>query len=142
MIGDEFHPTTIAELAEISALFGEVREKADALGDRFAVTAGVDHEIAVFCLRAGSAEWAIQGDMTGFSQSSFETKLVGEAERAEFDHNPLRSRGICDLPCDLIDGCRARKAGHHNRRVARDLTGIRGDDDVGLRKFISPPRID
>src|SRR5260370_38000976 len=142
MIGDEFHPTTVAKLAEIGALLSEVREKACALCDRLAVTAGIDHKVAVLCLRAGSAEWAIEGDMTGFSQSSFETKLVGEAQRAEFHHNPLRLRGGCDLPCDLIDSRGAWKAGHHNRRVARDLTGTRGDDDIGLCEFTSPRRVD
>src|SRR5258708_38848342 len=70
MIGDELHPAAIAEPAEIRALLGEVGEEARTLCDRVAVAAGVDHEIAVFCLSAGSAEWTIQRNMTSLGQSS------------------------------------------------------------------------
>jgi len=78
MIGDELHSAAIAEPAEVGALLGEVGEEVRALRDRFVVAAGVDYEIAVFCLRAGSAERTIQCDMASFGQGGFETKLVGD----------------------------------------------------------------
>jgi hypothetical protein len=39
---------------------------------------------------------------------------------------------------NLIDGRRARKADHDNRGVSRDLSGVRGDYDVGLCQLVSP----
>ena len=100
-----------------------------------AVAAGIDDEIANLRLRAGSAQRTIQRDMAGLLQDGFEAKLVGDAERREFDHNPRGLAGIGDFPRDILDGCGPGKAGHDDRRVARDLSGVVGDRDVGLRKL-------
>jgi hypothetical protein len=50
--------------------------------------------------------------------------------------------GICDFPRHLIDGRWAWEAGHDNSRIARNLTGVAGDYDVGLYEFGSARRVD
>jgi hypothetical protein len=99
------------------------------------VTAGIDHKISVLGLRAGPAEGTVQRDVSGFLQDGFEAKLVGDGERAEFDHNPPKLAGIGDCLRDILDRSRAGKAGHDDGRIASDLTDVTGDCDVGQRKL-------
>jgi hypothetical protein len=94
VIGNEFHPTAIAERAEISALLSKVGEQIHALCNGIAVAAGIDHKIAILCLRAGSAQRTVQRYVAGFLQNGFEAKLVSDGESREFDHNPPRHRRL------------------------------------------------
>jgi len=142
VIGNEFHPTAIAERAEISALLSKVGEQIHALCNGIAVAAGIDHKIAILCLRAGSAQRTVQRYVAGVLQDRFEAKLVSDGESREFDHNPPRLTGIGNCLRDILDRCRPGKAGHDDWRVACDLTRVTGDCDVGQRKFGSSCGVD
>ena len=80
--------------------------------------------------------------MAGVLQNLFEAKLVGDGERAEFDHNPRRLTGIGDLMRNVLGrGC-AGQAGHDDFRVARDLLHVLGNGNAGLRHLGSPRGVD
>ena len=118
MIGDEFHPAAIAVGAEIGALPGEIGKQIGASGNGGTVAAGVDHEIAIFGLRAGSTQRTIQRNVAGLLQDGFEAKLVGDGERGEFDHDPRRRGGTGDTLRDILDRCGTGQAGHDDGRAA------------------------
>ena len=68
--------------AEVGALPGEIGKQIGASGNGGTVATGVDHEIAIFGLRAGSTQRTIQRYVAGLRQDAFEAKLVGAHRRA------------------------------------------------------------
>ena len=56
----------------------------------------------------------------------------------KFHNDSRRLTGIGDCLRDFLNGPGTGKAGHDDGRVARDLTDIAGDLDVGECKFGSP----
>jgi hypothetical protein len=141
MVGDELHAAAVAERAEIGALFGKIGEQPRAPRNRSAVAAGIDHEITLPCLRAGTAQRTVERNVTCFRQDIFEAKLVGDGKRAEFDHDPRRLAGMGDGARDILDGCGTGKAGQDDRRVARDLYDVGGDRDIRQRHLRAPRRV-
>jgi hypothetical protein len=75
VIGNEFHPTAIAERAEISALLSKVGEQIHALCNGIAVASGIDHKIAILCLRAGSAQRQSSAMWPAFSRIASKRSL-------------------------------------------------------------------
>ena len=51
-----------------------------ASGNRVAVAAGVDDEVAKLGLRAGPAQRTVQRHVTGLIQNGFKPKLIDDAE--------------------------------------------------------------
>ena len=78
----------------------------------------------------------VESDVAGLVQDRLEAQLVGDGERRELDDDAWRGADAGDDAGHIHHGGRARQAGHDNRRVARDLGGVLGDDDTGLRRFV------
>src|SRR5690349_7165308 len=73
--------------------------------------------------------------MAGFLQDGFKAELVCEAKRAEFDNDFDRFAGHGNRSCDAFDRFRARKAGHDDWCLERELPDVAGGPQAGVLKL-------
>jgi len=140
MIGDKLHSAAITVISKIGTLLGKVGKQACTPRDSGFIAAGVDDEVSNRGLGAGSAEGAVERNMTCRLENGLETRLVSDGERTEFDDNTRWLNTPGNFRRNGMGGTGVGQARHDRRCAGGDSACTIDDGHSGKRKLVPARR--